>query len=478
MVCAFGGPPDRRGDLVEGRRRLLQARRLLLGAPRQVVGSLGDLASPRTDRRSRRVDRPHRILQLRHRLVEVVLQLAIVAGERRLDAEGQVAFRKLGQTRPDLRDHDRLLLGRLPLACLVVAACALGLLPLRRDFRLHALLLDGGLLEGEHGLSHLADLVVPLDMRHRHHVVACGKGLHRSGHGDHRPRDRAVRIPAEEGGHGDEQRDPAREGGHGHSGRVVLVDLARLNARQRRVAERVETVFHGLYELVGQTRAQDLDGLAIAEGLRCPGDCRIRDLRVPRRRGLRDGSDARLCLGVAAAELGDPVDLGRERVVVVLHPVGIVLVLEDQVAAQRILLPRHGGSGLGRGEHDLGLQLRPRLLFFQPAQAHVHGRAHDGSGNGHDGEGHRKLRRQSQISDTHFPLHTFRPTPVRPPAIRGASTPPVPRPHIFRCLSRSIDGDRDCSEPPDVIECRDEVVAASLSSRRASTGLPRNFRAG
>ncbi len=111
LLGAPGGAAHRGGQLVQGGGGLFQRSGLLLGAARQVVRGVGDLVGAGAQAVRRGRDDLDGFLQLGDGGVEVVLQLAIVAREVGLDAEGQVALGQVLQRLGQRRHHQGVLAG-------------------------------------------------------------------------------------------------------------------------------------------------------------------------------------------------------------------------------------------------------------------------------------------------------------------------------------------------------------------------------
>ena len=186
LLRVLGVLLHRGGDLLHRGRSLFQARGLLLGALRQVGRAgrdlrrgVGHLAASTTT-----IDLDG-FAQLLDRRIEIVLDLPIGLGETRHPGDRQVALGHFAKPFGERLDGPRLLFGRDGLRLGVAPALLLGLLPLLLGFlallggsRFQAHFFLAGIAEHQHGLGHLADLVLALAAFDLDVEIAFRQGAH------------------------------------------------------------------------------------------------------------------------------------------------------------------------------------------------------------------------------------------------------------------------------------------------------------
>ncbi|MNV38038.1 hypothetical protein D3C71_1295760 [compost metagenome] len=396
MPCAIGGLVHRGGDLVQGGGGFFQRSRLLLGAARQVVGSLADLARTRADGGDVGDDDGHSLFQLRDGGVEVALQLRGLGRDLGRHTVGQVAaghgLQALGQS----GDGDAVFCGGAGLLGLDAGALVLGGLSLGHGLGFQTGVGDGGVLEGRHGRSHLADLILAAHGRDEDRGVARSQTTHGRGHGQQRL---AQHVGQQEGhARRDEQgqddaadQNRARRLGHRDLDLAIDAALRRLLVDQAR-----ERVFGGADILISDAVATDHgDGLGAGRRIGRQHAAGLDHVRGPRVRGCACGAN----LGVAGAvQLADPIQALVEILAVRRQALQIIDVVRKQEAAiaafltRQIELRRLGFALRRRGAHAV----HSRALHI--VHLHEDRDAHDGDGGDDDGEGRHQLLLDLQIA--------------------------------------------------------------------------------
>ncbi|MND76338.1 hypothetical protein D3C80_679830 [compost metagenome] len=429
LTRAVGGLVHRGGDLVQGGGRFFQAGRLLLGATRQIVRGLRNLARTRADGGDVGDDDGHGLFQLRDGGVEVRLQLLGLGRDLGRHAVGQVAaghgLQALGQG----GNGDAVLFGGARLLSLDAGALVLGGLSLGHGLGFQTGVGDGGVLEGRHGRSHLADLILAAHGRHEDRGVACGQAAHGRGHGQQRL---AQHVGQHEGhGCGDDQgQDDAADQHHPHRlGDGVLnlaIDAALLGL-----------FFHqGFQRVLGRTdvfirrafATDHGDGLGVGGGISDQDAACLDHVLGPLSGGGAGG--AHLILA-GAVQLSDAIEALAEVLAVRGQTLQIIGVPRQQEAAIAAFLTRQiefGRLGLALGRRGADA-IHPRA--FQRVHLHEHRHAHGDDGQDDDGEGRHQLLLDLQIAQH---AHVTSPpgllfnrlrarTSARPPGGRRSSRP-------------------------------------------------------
>ncbi len=274
-----------------------------------------------------------------------------------------------------------------------------------------------GFLEPQHGLRHLADLVLLAQRRHLDRLVAGGETPHDVRHAPDGPGDQAGQQDA----HGDAD----QRGGDaaGDQGRVRRADRARLL-----VAPLVHEIDLGIDDLrleaarlVEPDRARQRARLVAGHRVAEQRDLLVGLLALPLAEGGHQGVGARLLRGQRRLRLEGADRVGEGLLLLLVDP-GERVLAGHHVGAHGVLLLDHQGEHLLRQDREVGADLVALRHGPDALQVHGHDRGRSDKGKHKHAECEHELPGNRHVlhvgAPRHAAGHTRQPTGVSRGEIR------------------------------------------------------------